>query len=399
MGLAYHPPKAVKVMIPWRSHIYSKTADEVGIAPTIISNAVETAKYLHQVTPGAVPVFTLNHLSKLTGTPYEFLRLCVERENPEPYRRFRIHKRSIPGETKKRYRIICVPDPRLMQTQRWINKNILHKGSPHHASVAFGEGNSIKAAVEPHCGCRWLIKIDILNFFESINERQAYHVFNRMGYQPLLSFELARLCTRQGKRSHARSTKRWFGPYYRSFKISTYKQYLLGHLPQGAPSSPMLANLVMKHFDKTVSTFAVDEGLQYTRYADDLTFSISSKNFKREDAKKFILKIYRELRKNGFEPNLTKTKIISPGARKIVLGLLVDGEKPCLTKKYRDNIRQHLHYMNRSDIGPVKHARNRGFISVYGLRNHVQGLIAHADQIDPQFASKVWVQFNKVNWP
>lgn len=385
-------------MPPWRSHTYLQAGRVAGRDATVLKNAARVGRLLQQRTPNAPPIFTLKHLSQFTGVDYGFLRGCVERMEPEPYRRFRIRKRHNPDERKQRYRIICVPDPRLMAVQRWINSNILQLSPPHAASVAFCKGDNIAEAAARHCASKWLIKLDIVNFFESISEQSVYHVFSRVGYQPLIAFELARLCTRQGKPSYARRLSRWRRSY-RFDTIKSYQSLYLGHLPQGAPTSPMLANLSMHAFDAAITQIAHDFDLAYTRYADDLTLSTASEEFNRDKSRTVIAKIYGELHKYGFEPNLTKTKISPPGARKVVLGVLVDGVDPRLTKAYRDNIRQHLYYMTRPDIGPVQHANARGFRSVYGLRNHVRGLIAHAAQIDEEYASAIWEQFYRVQWP
>lgn len=386
-------------MTPWRSQVYLDAGRVAGHNDTVVKHAAHAGKLLQQRTHGAPPIFTLKHLSLLTGVGYAFLRECVERVGPEPYRRFRIRKRHNPDEKKQRYRIICVPDPRLMAVHRWINTNILQRVSPHTASVAFGKGNNIAEAAANHCASKWLIKLDIVNFFESISEQSVYHVFSRIGYQPLVAFELARLCTRLGRPSYTRRFRRWSSRSYRFDMITSYQNLNLGHLPQGAPTSPMLANLSMTAFDAVITNIANDFGLAYTRYADDLTLSATSEEFNRGKSRSVIAKIYAKLRKYGFEPNLTKTKISSPGARKVVLGLLVDGVGPQLTKEYRDSIRQHLYYMTHPDIGPVQHANTRGFRSVYGLRNHVRGLIAHATQIDKEYASAAWEKFNLVQWP
>lgn len=386
-------------MPPWRSHLFEKAAREHGVHDETIARATASARFLYQRTPNAPPIFTLRHLSHLTGVPYHFVRQCVERREPEPYRLFRIRKRKVAGEQRQRYRIICVPDPRLMTVQRWINTNVLNLVNAHPASVAFSKGSNIKSAAHSHCGCRWLIKMDIVNFFESISEHFIFHVFNGAGFQPLMAFELARLCTRLGKPSYARQSERWSNTGSRSIRIAAYLQARLGHLPQGAPTSPRLANLAMRNLDQEISRISSEVNLVYTRYADDLTLSTGDPRFSRCTAKLVVSRVYASLRRHGLEPNLTKTKIIPPGGRKVVLGLLVDGEEPRLTKAFRDRLRQHLHYMQRDDVGPVRHAEAQGLQSVYGLRNHVRGMIAHAAQIDREFADRAWQDFGAVKWP
>jgi hypothetical protein len=133
-------------MAPWRSHIYRNAGRSAGCDELVVNHAVQTAQLLQQRTLVAPPIFSLKHLSKLTGVSYRFLRDCIERVKPEPYRRFRIRKRQNKGEKKQRYRIICVPDPRLMAVHRWINSNILQLKSPHVASCAFWKGNNIANA-------------------------------------------------------------------------------------------------------------------------------------------------------------------------------------------------------------------------------------------------------------
>ncbi len=389
-------------MSNWCSQSYKKQGKKSGQSSKILENAVQIGCRLQEITPGAIPIFTLGHLAHLTGVKYKFLRQIISRNTPEPYRLFRINKKQNSKAKEKRFRIICVPDPGLMIVHRWINDHVLINGRIHHSSVAFKKGNNIVKAARLHSGCKWLLKLDIVNFFESINEKKIYKIFYDMGYQPLIAFELARLCTREGRPSYLRNwnIKKW--QTRRDFNQSSIpyiKSKHQGHLPQGAPTSPMLANLAMYDFDKTIFELAGSHQLTYTRYADDLTLSTSSDDFTRDKANKIILDIYKIISRYGFEPNYTKTSVVSPRARKVVLGLLVDQENPKLTKTFKANLRQHLYYMSHSEIGPVNHAKRRGFISVYSLKNHVQGLIAHAMQVDRQYADEAWKVFNKIEWP
>lgn len=386
-------------MTLWRSQSFRASQAARNAPKAVVDNAVTTAKILHERTATAPPIFSLRHIAHLAGVNYQFLRDVVERRDPERYRRFRILKRKAGPNDAPRYRIICVPDPGLMRVQRWVNQNILALGHVHEASVAFRVNDNIVEAAKNHCGCKWLIKIDILNFFESVSERSVFHVFATLGYQPLVAFELARICTRRGEASWARRGARWSYPFGREQVINAYYSPLLGHLPQGAPTSPMLANLAMTGFDEAISEIAARHELRYTRYADDLTLSANRDDFSRDDANAIVGEVYEQLAVWGFRPNLSKTSIVPPGARKVVLGLLVDGPSPRLTKEFRAKLRKHFHYLTHASHGPVKHAAILKFTSVYGLRNHVSGLIAYAQQVDPKFASRAWATFNKIAWP
>lgn len=389
-------------MAPWRSQHFKGFATEKGTDVHIVNASIAVGRALVAKSPNSPPIFSLKHLAYLSDVKYQVLREAVERKPPERYRIFKIQKRSDPLSASKRYRIICVPSPQLMKTQRWIAQNILAHGRTHEASVAYKAGSKIVDAASLHCGCSWLIKLDIVNFFESVTERSVYRVFHEMGYQPLVAFELARICTRQGDRTWTRNPqhKKWQATFEARSEISSYSAaQMLGHLPQGAPTSPMLANLAMYDFDKSVEKIADEFGLIYTRYADDLTLSTKVDGFNRVKAQEAISQIYEIIRKFSFEPNFTKTQIIPPGARRVVLGLLVDGNRPKLTKQFRDRLRLHLHHISPDGAGAIKHAELNQFKSVFGLRNHIEGLISFAHSVDPDFAKKAWDAFDKAAWP
>lgn len=383
-------------MAPWRSQIFRQGATQAGVPPDVIDNTVEAVRVLQTITPGAQPIFSLRHLAHLTDIDYAKLRSLVTRRYQEPYAIFRIQKRPIPGEPT-RFRTIVVPSPWLMALQRWINANILSHVNPHEASFAFSEGCSIRDAAVLHCECQWLVKIDIRNFFESITEAQVYRVFESIGYQPLIAFELARLCTRVGDRQTRTHHRRFKAPM-RDYKISDYRSGVLGHLPQGAPSSPHIANIAARSLDTVISEISAKHGLIYTRYADDLIFSKKEKEWSRSCVRNFVGEIYGAISDNGFTPNSAKTVVAPPGARKVVLGLLVDREKPHLTREFKATIRKHLHFLLLNDQGPTEHARRNGGATTYGIRRHVLGLIQHARQIDPPYGNARLAEFNKIKW-
>ncbi|MFT5104363.1 MAG: RNA-directed DNA polymerase [Candidatus Latescibacterota bacterium] len=386
-------------MCSWCPQQFRKDGLANNIDPNIIEHAIQNAELVSAVNHKLPPIFSLRHLSHLVGVDYNLLRSVVERKGIEPYKVFRLNKKT-KGSQKRGFRIICIPDPFLMQTQRWIVKNIFAYGEVHSASFAYAEKCRVIDAANLHCKCRWMLKLDVRNFFESFSEIPAYRIFRSFGYQPLISLELSRICTRLGGHTKTRSLPIWLSTKQTKYSvINKYSNRRMGHFPQGAPTSPMLSNLAMKEFDRKVADLAKNNGLVYSRYADDLCLSTINDNFSRKKAKNVIVSIYKQMGEIGLSPNITKTQIIPPGARKIVLGLLVDGDVPKLSREFRSKLRMHFFYMNRADIGPVLHAKNRGFDSVMGLKNHIEGLIAYSRQIDPIYASSCIAQMKSIDWP
>src|SRR5437763_989951 len=156
-------------MRTWRPHVYARIARRQNVAPQVLQSAVAASDAVAAVDSRLPPVLTLRHLSYLTDVDYVLLRRIVSRKKADPYRAFRIRKRRL-SQGKQRYRVICVPNPGLLRVQTWIAQKILAVAVPHSASVAYAKGSSIEKAAARHCGCRWLIKLDIQNFFESISE-------------------------------------------------------------------------------------------------------------------------------------------------------------------------------------------------------------------------------------
>lgn len=378
-------------MTPWPPHVYRTDGDAEGVPPDVLAHAVDQ---VHRVQSVGLPaVLTLNHLAVQSDVPYSFLRSIVERREAAPYRYFSIHKRA--GGR----RLICVPHPLLLNAQKWIARHILRAVAAHPASFAYSRGNSILSCARLHCRCRWLIKIDVRQFFESISERQVYYAFRSLGYQPLVSFEMARICTRIHKSDFTKyADSRWRNEQVEgAYRILLYSHRFVGHLPQGAPTSPMLSNLAMASLDRTLASYASATGTVFTRYADDIVFSTASGSFSRRDAEGIVRDVYRELRAVGLRPHTAKTLISPPGSRKVVLGLLVDSESPRLLRSFRKKLEQHLYCLER--FGPVVHAQQRGFNSIFAMKLHIKGLLRFATDIDPRIADPLAARFRSIPWP
>ena len=374
----------------WSSQRYLKEGRALRIDEKVLLAAVAEINRISRSRPSIPPILSLGHLAKLSGVSYETLRACAERSLDESYRTFFIRKRT------GGYRKISVPRAELKQVQAWIATKLLRVQPVHSASHAFSPFDSTIKCASVHCGAKWLIKMDIADFFGSITEIQVYRVFQNIGYNRLISFEMARLCTDKVNQSGKYDFDSWKVKKF-DYKISYYQQRVFGRLPQGAPTSPMLANLVMFSVDEEIANIASQNHLLYTRYSDDLTFS-TSREFSRQSANSFIDEVAKILKKYGLFPNKKKTTVVPPGARKIVLGLLVDRATPALTREFKDKIRQHLFYLLKPN-GLQQHLGVRGFDSIGGLYRHLLGLINYANMVDPVFSEKMKIEFDKVAWP
>ncbi|MDG4898591.1 reverse transcriptase family protein [Mesorhizobium sp. WSM4976] len=381
---------------PWSSQRFREGARAVGRDEEVIAASIDAATAIKRSYADLPVVLTINHLAHLAGVPVDILQSAAFRKE-DGYRVFRVKKRGLPNGAAaappRRYRTICVPRPGLMRVQRWLAQNVLNLVEPHRASFAFFPGRDLVGAAKRHLEAKWLVKMDVRHFFESISERQVFQVFRSLGYGSLLSFQLARVCTRVPEHAH--------GPYPLRVRLSDralpYGPSREGHLPQGAPSSPMLANLVMREFDERVELLALEAGWTYSRYADDMAFSRRDHS-SRAAAMHLVKLVESQLTDFGLRNHRQKTTIIPPGARKILLGVLVDSDRPRLTRAFKNNIETHLFALLSTKVGPASHRVKRGFDSTIGMRRHIEGLIAFAHQVDARYAANLYEKFNSVDW-
>lgn len=352
---------------------------------------------LLQMESGRVPVvFSLMHLAKLSGVRWHFLRSVVERENlGNDYKVYPIRKAS-GGQ-----RWICVPSVELRAVQRWIAENILRSPGAtarlNSASSAYADGCSILKNAREHAGAPWMVKIDIRDFFESVSERQVFWVFLQLGYPALLAFEMARICTRvpppaAHNRTRPRDAKwRWCQRNYVHFS-APYLADRMGNLPQGAPTSPMLSNLIAAEMDERVTGIASAFDAVYTRYADDLIISLTTAD---KDVCERVLSATRVvLGRYGFVLNRKKTRVLGPGARKTVTGLVVNDSQPRLKRQTKNHIEVALHYIERK--GLVEQAQHVQAKHPIAYLNHLSGLIQFARWIEPSFGDKAFERLRAI---
>lgn len=372
----------------WNPNLYRKEGLSKGYSDLYLRELVRQGYLLNGINMPVI--FSLAHLAQLSRTLYSDLhgfvsRADLGREN-YPYRNFTIAKRS--GGR----RWISVPAPQLMAAQQWINENILCNAPAHSAAFAYVPKRRLKDHALQHCGADWVVKLDIKDFFGNISERQVFDVFLSLKFHRLLSFEMARLCTRVAPK---RTGSRWNNADANRVGIPEYSCSFVGFLPQGAPTSPALSNLICFEMDGELQALAEQGMAVYTRYADDIYFSFSGGTRQR------ALEIKREaakiLWKYGFTENQAKSRIIPPGARKIVTGLIANDLKPSIPKEMRDTIKMHLFFAKKCGISA--HCQQRKFQSIIGFKNFLLGLIGHVKSVDDRLGKLYLDKFWELPWP
>ncbi|WP_420030645.1 reverse transcriptase family protein [Pseudomonas oryzihabitans] len=377
-------------MEAWSVHHLSQKAE-----PLLGQAAADDLKaYALRLRQAGLPViFSLGHLSKIVGVDYSLLRASVERRREAAnYRMFAIKKRS--GGRRH----IHAVTGELFKVQQFINSEILQKRKPHAASFAFHPDGGIRACASEHCGARWLFQFDLSNFFHSVSEADVYGVLVELGYRPLLAFEMARICTTTRLPEHL---KRYLWSSL-SHKVRDYRLYVdrsgaMGVLPQGAPTSPMLSNLAARNLDEALTAFSTQYGFVYTRYADDITLSSGGNLPEGISIGSIHRSVIGIIRKSGFRENPDKTRIAGPGSKKLVLGLLVDGEVPRVSKETLKRIDRHLHAAER--YGLVDVAKHEKFDSPIGFYNHLEGLIAFVKDVERGRWEVLYDRFSKLQTP
>ena len=239
------------------------------------------------------------------------------------------HYRQI--ELKKRnggIRILHAPDAKLMSMQRLILLVILMGFSPSEYATAYVRKRRLADNAAPHVGKRYLLKTDISDFFGSIRFEQVYAAtFNTKHFPKQVGVLLTSLCC--------------------------YK----GVLPQGAPTSPALSNIVMRNFDDNIGKWCKERGIAYTRYSDDMTFSSDKPLYH------VYQKVKSMLEESGFKLNEKKTHFVTNASRQSVTGLTVN-EKIAVSREYKRCVRQEVYYaLKFREISEEEKSRIIGKIS------------------------------------
>ncbi|WP_157674287.1 reverse transcriptase family protein [Agrococcus carbonis] len=358
-----------------------------------------------QSANGVQPILTLKHLANQAGVGFVFLERVCDR-SIDPYVIYGVRKRV--GSSR---RMIAAPEEQLRVVQRWLLDHVFTNMHVHSSAFAYVKGRSAPMAARLHLGANWMLKLDVRNFFHAFDERQVYDVLAGTGYSDLVRLQVARISTR-----HVREYLPWLPEKYResrsqegasaarfahtaaeidAFELTALPHdggSRLGYLPQGAPSSGAISNLLSRELDRDLAELGISRGLVYTRYADDIALSASTP-FSRKEAEALMHDASRALRKHGLEPNHTKTRIVRPGLPIELLGVRVDGEYTRVSRRVREKIEFHIRAIEK--FGLAAHAAHAGFGDAIGCANHVIGLVRYAHDVEPQRAGAYFARIER----
>jgi hypothetical protein len=258
-----------------------------------------------------------------------FLAFDREVTTTSHYRRFTIPKKT-GGE-----RVISAPRKRLKRLQHWILTTLLDKlalGEPAHG---FRAGRNIVSNARPHVGGAAIINVDLKDFFPTVTYRRVKGLWRKLGYGEEVATILGLLCTEpQTVETTLDGTTYYVARSQR-------------RLPQGAPTSPAITNVLCRRLDARLAGFAHKHGFVYTRYADDITLSARGSDARIGAALQMIRKVAEE---EGFAVHPDKIRVQRRGRRQEVTGIVVN-ERPGVPRDVLRKFRALLHQIERD--GPA----------------------------------------------
>lgn len=294
---------------------------------------------------------TRNDFAKFIGVKLQTLTyLLYIKKIDNCYNTLEIPKKN--GDT----RTICVPNKNLKKVQEKLYNKLstyydeikTQNNFTSKISHGFEKNRSIVTNAEVHKNKRYVVNLDLLDFFPSINFGRVRSYFIKNNYFEI-NDDIATILA----------------------QLTCYK----GTLPQGASTSPLIANMICNIMDIRILKIAKKYRLDYTRYADDLTFSTNNKYFL-NDYDKFLEDIKNIIHRSGFELNSKKTRLLFSNSRQEVTGLVVN-KKISVPKEYYKNTRAMAHSLYKNgyfliddEVGTIEQLEGRfSFINQINLYN------------------------------
>jgi hypothetical protein len=287
-------------------------------------------------------------------------------------------------------RLIETPKPRLKDLQRRVLAGILDRIPSHPAVHGFVKGRSIQTFATPHVGQRIILRMDLEDFFPTFPGARVQSFFRTIGYPESVADLLGGIATNAVPRTAWREVIQQPGFALGPQELWHVRaMYARPHLPQGAPTSPSLANLCSYRLDCRLSGLAQSAGAVYTRYADDLAFS-GGESFDRCVAR-FATRVAVILMEEGFTVHHRKTRIMRSSVRQHLAGLVAN---------HRLNVRRSDFDLLKAILtNCVRHGPTTQNREAHpNFREHLAGRIGFMESVNSEKGRRLRAIFDKIAW-
>lgn len=292
------------------------------------------------------------------------------------------HYRSRWLPTRSGGRLIEAPKPLLALFQRRVLREILNAIPSHPTAHGFVRGRSVHSFVAPHVGRPVLVRVDLASFFPSVGAGRVYGVFRGAGYPETVAHLLTGLATTTTPLVVRRGPGCNRDPGLQSRLRSP-------HLPQGAPTSPALANLCVHRLDRRLTGLATAFAAVYTRYADDLAFSGAQGLAGRGSS--FLNAVNQIVRSEGFHLHPAKTRVATRARQQRLTGLVIN-ERANLDRQTWDGLK--AKFRDAAVNGPDV-ANRTGHAA---FQAHLLGLLSWTELAHPIRAARLRADYDKIIW-
>lgn len=281
-------------------------------------------------------------------------------------------------------RLLEAPKSRLKDIQRRILRGVLDLVPVHAAAQGFVAGRSCVGAANRHAGETVVVTLDLKDFFLTTPIGRVYALYRSLGYPHAVAACLTRLCGATTPRSVFEAL-----PTERKIALETRKRFECLHLPQGAPTSPALANLVAFRLDTRLAGLARRYDAAFSRYADDLAFSGGEDFLKRSS--RLVAAVGAIVADEGYALNPLKTRIMPRSTRQRVTGIVVNDHLNVARESF-DCLKATLH--NCAKNGP--RAENRD--GAGDFRAQLDGRVLWVERLNPRRGARLRELFDRVDW-
>lgn len=283
-------------------------------------------------------------------------------------------------------RLIEAPKLKLKQVQRLVLKAILERIPVHAAVHGFVPGRSVRSFAAPHVSKACVLRMDMEDFFPSIRAARVQAMFRTAGYPDKIASLLTGVCTNAAPRRFWRNSPSEASMHER---MQGRDLYSWPHVPQGAPTSPALANICAYRMDCRLSGLARAVSAEYTRYADDLVFSGGEEFAERApDLPAYVAAIAAE---EGFSVNHHKTRVMSQAIRQRIAGVVVN-QRLSIGRDEFDRLKAILTNCARHGTAG-QNRENRPFFAA-----HLRGRVEWVAMIHPHKGERLRKIYAQIDW-